>query len=401
MYNLGTVISFEILRTLKKKTFWLTAIGFPVMLAVIYGIAFLSAESSHQASEKLKDQKFSIAITDDSKLLNPALINVVNAKTTTNKSEAINDVKSGKIDSFIYYPKDLTKNPIEIYGQNVSIFDNGRYSSIAEMLIQESVSQSIPEQSQLVIKGNIKSKLTTYQNGEIYNPIQEMILPSVFLILFYLLIAFFGNQMLTSTTEEKENRVIEIILTTIKARTLIIGKIISLVILAFIQGLIVILPAIISYVLLKDNLNIPNINISELPFDIVRMSIGAIIFALGFLEFTGLMVLIGASVPTAKEASGFIGIIIMLIFGPLYAVTLFITNPELPFIRFLTIFPLTAPIPALLRNAAGNLQVWEILSLLALMLITTVIILFLAVRVFRYGALEYNRKLSLREIFSK
>ena len=86
--------------------------------------------------------------------------------------------------------------------------------------------------------GKIDSTSTIYRDGEIHNPIQEMILPGVFLVLFYFLISFFGNQMLTSTTEEKENRVIEMILTTIEARTLIVGKIISLIILAFIQGLL-------------------------------------------------------------------------------------------------------------------------------------------------------------------
>ena len=45
MHNLGTVIRFELVRTLKKKSFWIMAFGFPVMMAVIFGIIFLSLTS--------------------------------------------------------------------------------------------------------------------------------------------------------------------------------------------------------------------------------------------------------------------------------------------------------------------------------------------------------------------
>ena len=117
--------------------------------------------------------------------------------------------------------------------------------------------------------------------------------------------------------------------------------------------------------------------------------------------FTGLLVTVGAASPTAKEASGFFGIVMMLIFGPLYAVTLFVSAPHSPFVQFLSYFPFTAPIPLLLRNAVGNLSMQEAMTALVILTIATVIIIRIAVSVFQYGALEYSRRLSLREIFAK
>jgi ABC-2 type transport system permease protein len=105
--------------------------------------------------------------------------------------------------------------------------------------------------------------------------------------------------------------------------------------------------------------------------------------------------------PTAKEANQFIGIVFMLIFGPLYAASLFISAPDSPFVRFLTLFPLTAPIPLLLRNAVGNLTTWEVLVAIPILIVSAIIVLAIAVRVFRYGALEYSRKVSLKEIFNR
>lgn len=401
MHNLSTVIRFEIIRTLKKKSFWFMALGFPLMIGAIFGIIFLSNKSTSDAADKLVAEEFSIGITDQSTLVKPELIKSIGARTITDKSEGVQQVQKGALEAYIYYPADITKQPIEVYGENVGIFDNNRYSSVATNLLLQSVQTSVSSEIQTVIAGKATTNVTTYQGGEVYDPIQEMILPGIFLILFYLLISFFGSQMLTSTTEEKENRVIEMILTTIEARTLIIGKILSLIFLAFFQGALIVIPAFVGYLLFHEQLNIPSLDLSSLPVDWVRIGAGAAIFAISFVMFTGLLVLIGASVPTAKEAGQFFGIIMMLIFGPLYAFSLFLSAPDSPFVRFLTLFPLTAPIPLLLRNAIGNLQPWEVAVAIPLMAIAATIILILAVRVFRFGALEYSRKLSIREIIGR
>lgn len=401
MHNLYTVVNFEIIRTIKKKTFWIMALGFPLMMGVIFGIIFLSNKATDGAYEQLAKQSFSIEITDDSKLISTDLINGINATLQSGKQNGIDNVKNGKIDSYIYYPSDLTTNSVEVYGKNVDMFNNGRYDAIAKYLLSSSVRSSTSPQVSLILENKFTTKTTTYRDGQTYDPVKEMIIPGVFLVLFYLLIAFFGNQMLTSTTEEKENRVIEMILTTIEARTLIIGKIISLISLALFQSLIIIVPAFIGYLLFRDNLQLPSIDLTTLPVNWTRIGVAVVIFSSSFILFTGLLVLIGSSVPTAKEAGGFIGLVMMLIFGPLYALSLFISAPTSPLVIGLSIFPFTAPIPLLLRNAVGNLQQWEILVAVPILIITASIMIALSVRVFKYGALEYSRKLSLREVFAK
>lgn len=399
MHNLSTVMRFEIIRTLKKKSFWIMAFGFPVMFAAIFGIIFLSNVSTDEAANKLKEQKFSLKVTDDSGLLNPTLVKGFGATTTADKSAAIAAVRDGSLDAYIYYPRDIASNAIEVYGQDVGIFDNGRYDGVAKSLLSMSVEAMVDSNTKTIVKNTTRSKVTTYREGTEFDPARQMVLPGIFLVLFYILIAFFGNQMLTSTTEEKENRVIEMLLTTVQARTLIVGKIYSLIILAFIQGMIILVPAITGYLLFREKLRLPDFDLSSLPVDPLRIATAAAIFIASFLLFTGLMVAIGSAVPTAKEAGGFIGLIMMLIFGPLYAVSLFISTPESPFVRFMTLFPFTAPIPMLLRNAVGNLEPWETIVGIALLVGCAAITMAIAVRIFRYGALEYSRKLSLREIF--
>lgn len=401
MHNLSTVMRFEIIRTLKKKSFWALAIGFPLMFAVIFGIIFLSNQSTSSAAADLEKQQFSIQVTDNSGLIRPDVLEVFGATKVADRETGKSNVVSGKVDAYFYYPKDITKDKVEIYAQNVGLFDNGRYDAVARSFLTASVQTDMPADILSVIKGEVNTQTTTFREGHEFDPIKQMIFPGLFLILFYMLIAFFGNQMLTSTTEEKENRVIEMILTTIEARTLIIGKILSLIVLAFIQGLLIILPALVGYLLLHDKLSLPALDLSGIPIDWGRIAVSAAIFVASFLLFTGLLVAIGAAMPTAKEAGGFIGIVMMLLFGPLYAATLFVSAPENPFVVGMSLFPFTAPIPLLLRNAIGNLQGWEIALSLVLLTVSAALIMAIAVRLFRYGALEYSRKLGLREIFGR
>lgn len=400
-HNLGTVIRFEVVRALKKKSFWIMAFGFPLMFGLIFGIIFLSNKTTNNAAEDLSKQHFSIQYTDDSHLLNPTLVAVMKATPAASKEAAIKAVEQGSLDAYYYYPTDVSKAPIEVYGRDVSLFENGRYEGVATNLLSMSVETSVSPEIKTIVQGKTEVKTTVYRDGKPYDAFKQMIFPAVFLVLFYFLISFFGNQMLTSTTEEKENRVIEMILTTIEARTLIIGKIISLVLLSMIQGLLVILPALIGYILFHDSLKLPALDLSSIPFDPFRVGMGAVIFIASFMLFTGLMVAIGAAVPTAKEAGGFIGLIMMLIFGPLYAASLFVSSPESPLVRGLSLFPFTAPIPLMLRNALGNLAPWEYAVGIALLIIFGIITMLIAVRIFRFGALEYSRKLSVKEIFGR
>lgn len=400
MHNLKTVISFEVIRTLKKKTFWITALSFPVVITVVFAIIFFSNQATEQATLDTKNQKFSLAVTDKSGAINQQFITQLDAKTIDDKRQGIQQVKDGGLDAYFYYPANLDKQTVEVYAKDVSLFDNSRYQGTADALLDQSIAATVDTQAVAILKDQVKFSSVIYKDGVEYDRIKQLIAPGLFLVLFYILVTMFGSQMLTSTTEEKENRVIEMLLTTIKARTLIIGKILSLIILALIQIIAILVPILVIYLQFGDTLSLPNVDLTNLPLDPTRITIGAVIFALSFLLFTGLLVAIGAAVPTAREASGFFGLIMMFIFGPLYAFTLFVSAPQSQIVTFLSFFPFTAPIPLMLRNAVGNLSISEALTGIAMLAISATIVLAIAIRLFRYGALEYSKALSLKSLFT-
>lgn len=397
MHNLGTVFRFEVARTLKKKSFWLVSLMFPIGIALIIGVVYFSNKATDDAAKDTANQKFSYEILDESHQVSPQVLSAMDGKTVTEKSTGIADVKNGKIDAFFYYPRDISSETVEVYGRDVGLFDNSRYEGVATALLSQSAIGKTSPQLSAILSNTVKTDSTTYRDGQIYDGFKQMIVPGIFLVLFYLMIATFGNQMLNSTTEEKENRVIEMILTTIESRTLILGKIFSLIVLGFIQIFIVLTPVVIGYLLLHNRLNLPNLDLSSLVFDWPRIGVGFLLFAASFVLFTGLLVSIGAAAPTAKEAGSFFGIVMLLIFGPLYAASLFVSSPDAPIVQFLSYFPFTAPIPLLLRNAVGNLEYWQAAIALVILIVAAAIVLRLGVRAFRYGALEYSRRLTLKE----
>lgn len=401
MHNLGTVFGFEVTRSLKKKSFWITAMAFPVIIAVVFAIIFFSNQATNKAAESTKNQHFSVAVTDKSGIVAPQLLTALRAATVTDKAQGIAEVQSGKVDAYFYYPANIATEKVQVYAKDVGLFDNGRYQAVATMLLQQSVARKVDLQTTAILQNTVGYESVTYKNGVVYNGFSQLIAPGAFLVLFYILIAMFGNQMLTSTTEEKENRVIEMILTTIKARTLIIGKILSLVVLAFVQVCAILIPIIIIYLLFREQLSLPSVDLTNIPLDPLRIGIGAALFASSFMLFTGLLVAIGSAVPTAKEAGGFFGVVMIFLFGPLYAVTLFISAPDSGLVRVLSFFPFTAPIPLMLRNAVGNLSVPSALLGIAILAVSATIVLAIAIRLFRYGALEYSKRLSLTTIFHK
>jgi ABC-2 type transport system permease protein len=341
-------------------------------------------------------------MTDESGIIPKQLASQVSAKLYTEKQQGIDAVKNGQLDAYFFYPKDLTKESVEVYGKEAGLFENGKYQSAATQILQQSALAGVKPEQAAVLQDKVQYQTTTYtKDGSVDPGFMKVIAPGLFLVLFYFMIATFGNQMLTSVIEEKENRVIEMILATIKPTTLLLGKLISLIGLALIQMVIMLIPTIVGYLLLHDQLKLPNLDLSAIPFNPVTITIGALVFFVSFLMYAGLLIAIGAAMPTAKEAGSFFGVTMMFLFGPLYAVTLFVSAPQSPIVQVLSYFPLTAPIPLMLRNAVGNLSIMEAAIAIIILLITTIIVTAIGVRIFRFGALEYSRRLSIKEVIGR
>jgi len=400
-HNLTNVISFEIRRTIKKRRFWVGMLAMPLLVVVIFTLIIFDNNHAASTTRNQKNAHFTFEYIDESGLIDAALVSKLKGSEATSVPTGIAAVKSGDIDAFFVYPAHPSKTAIAVYGRDKGVFENGKYASVALMILQTSVEKKIESPELIAIeRGGIKSTTITYKDGILSGGINALIPSMLFLVVFYIIIILLGNQMLTSTLDEKENRVTEMILTTINPTNLILGKVISLFLLGVLQMVIFALPFVAGYTFFRTDLHLPNLDFSHLIFNPQQMTLGTLILLGGFALFTGTLVALGAAMPTAKDAGPIFGGLIMLIFIPFYAFSLIANSPNALIVKIFSYFPYSAPVTGMLRNAFGTLPLWQGVIVVAELWILSAIVLRLAVRLFRYGSIEYSRKLSLREIFS-
>jgi ABC-2 type transport system permease protein len=400
MHNLRTVFGFEFSRTIRRKSFWVTTLAIPVLIGAVIALSYFSDKSAGKEATQASQQKFSFMVLDESKLVSPVVLKAVKAEKAVSKPAGIAAVANGQVDAFFYYPPNPVKNPVEVYAKDVGITKNDKYTAVAQQLLQSSVQATVGSPEKLaLISTPPNTELTTYANGKtVDDGLNRALPPAVFIILFYLVIILLGNQMLSSTTEEKENRVIEMILTTVSSTSLIIGKILSMMAVGLLQIIVTLIPPVVGYIYFRSSLNVPDIDLTKLVFDPAQMAVGALAFAGGFLVFTGLLVAIGAAMPTAKEANRFFGVAVIAMVLPVYAIAAIITDPNTLIVRIFTYFPVTAPVTIMIRNASGNLTTHEAVIGVAIALVSGVLAIAIAIRSFKYGTLQYSRKLTLKEL---
>ncbi len=395
--NLRTVIGFEFGRNLSKPRFWIITLVVPIALMVVFVLVLLSNTSTSATADAQKDAHIRFSYLDRSGVVDDALATKLGGTAVSDPAAAIAAVKDGSSQAFFDYPADPATQSVKVYGQDKDIFANGVYGSVAQSLLQLSAQRELdsPKLVQLA-SGGVNAVTVTYRDGRETAGFNGLIAPILYLVAFYLLIILLGNQMLASTLEEKENRVTEMILTTINPTSLILGKIISLFALGLVQIVVFALPLVVAYALFRTQLNIPTLDLSHLSLDPQQMLVGALILIGGFALFTGTLVAIGAVMPTAKDAGPIFGILMILIFIPFYIVTLVVSDPTAPIVELFSWFPYSAPVTALLRNAFGTLPLWQGLTLGVGLLVLAAIVLRIAVQLFRYGSIEYGRRVSLR-----
>ena len=235
------------------------------------------------------------------------------------------------------------------------------------------------------------------ETGEIIPAESELTafaMPYVFALLFMMSLFFTSGYLLQGVSEEKENRLIEILLSSVSARQLLTGKVLGLgaagliQIVTWLMSSVVLLAVASLFFSLPEGLSIP----------VGLIIFGIIYFILGYLLFGILMATLGSIGSTARESSQWTGIFVMPAVAPLILIPLFIENPDHIIFTVFTLFPLTAPVAAIMKLSTGAMPVWELVLSIAILIASIIGAMWLASRVFRTFLLMYGKRPSLREV---
>jgi len=409
MSKLQSVIRHEYLTIVRQPSFWIVMLAIPLLIGGIFGLTFLGNQSSANRIEELSKDLKNVAIVDNSGLVNKDVVTASKLSLSpANETETLREqVQNGKKDGLIVFPADLkTGGTYQIYLSSNDLTQTSTVSALADNILRTSLFLPLGSAEVIALAQNgAAATITIYENGEESAGINGYIAPGLFIILFYIIFAFSVSYMLTSVSEEKENRSMEMVLTYVKPRTLIVGKLLAVSLVSLTQVLFFGLLAIIAFVVMQQTGNgiaLPfGVDFAKIVLDPVTIFFGLAFLVVGFLMYAGFMTATAAAAPSTKEANSFSSVFFIGAFIPFYFVMMIATDPSNPIVDFITYFPLTSPVVNLIRNTVDNLGPVQSLISLIVMIGFMLLSLWIAVKAFKLGALEFNQTIKISKLFKK
>lgn len=223
----------------------------------------------------------------------------------------------------------------------------------------------------------------------------SLIIPGIFSLLLALSLSFSSAYVLQGLGEEKENRLMEILLSSVSTRQLITGKMLGI----GAAGLVQVVVWVISIPLM---LNLASTSIGGLVSTIQIpanfLVLGVTYFILGYALFAVLSASVAAVSPTVREAQGLSGIFTMFAVAPFWFYSLIMYFPGSPVWVIFSIFPFSAPVLVMLRIGMTGVPAWQIAASMAVMILTIIGGTLLAAKLLRTYILMYGKRPNLREI---
>jgi len=226
---------------------------------------------------------------------------------------------------------------------------------------------------------------------------QAFVFPMIFGFLLVISIGASSGYLLQGLGEEKESRVMEILLSSVSTRQLLIGKVLGLGGAGLIQVVFWLFSAVFMVQLGSTTIGGFFTNI-QIPENVVLL--GIVYFILGYLFFAVVMAGIGAVTANPKEGSQMSVMLILPAILPFYVAIIFLRDhPDHVIGTILTLIPVTAPMSVFVRLGMSEIAVWELVLSIVLLIISIIGGLWLAAKAFRAFLLMYGKTPTFREVF--
>ena len=221
------------------------------------------------------------------------------------------------------------------------------------------------------------------------------IVPYIFSILLIMSIFTSSGYIVQGLGEEKENRIMEVLLSSVSPRQLITGKVLGLGSAGLIQIVIWLVSA--RFIAGMASSTIGGM-LSSLQVTTEFLVISLIYFVLGYFLFAIIMAGAGSIGATARESQQLSVMFTLAAVAPLWFAVAITENPDGAISQALTMFPLTAPVTVMLRMGLGDIPVWQYAVSMGLMVLTIIGLLFLVAKIFRVFLLMYGKTPKMGEI---
>ena len=409
------IAKYEFLKTVKRKQFILMTLGFPLFFILIMLVPLLMAGTSSPEDlnlgyiDKTNSFEFPDEITVRGSMIFsneiPGVTNNEELDATNNEkypiikltqysdvASAKQDLGSGTLSGYLIIPEDYIKTGI-VESYMIGKLTDIPQKELSELMVNNLLRDKVDEETLQRVKDPITFKRFSVETtGEVSEKglsdlLEDFALPYLTGILLLISIFTSSGYLLQSVAEEKESRIIEILLSSVTPIEMLTGKIVGLGSVGLLQiaiWLSVGFAGLIYVFALSIN---PFLLILSLAY-----------FILGFLLFASMMGAVGAISGSMRESQQLIPIFTFPAIAPIFFMQVLITEPEGTLSMFFSMFPLTSPVAMLIRMGVSDVPLYQIAVSLIILMVSVYFVIIASARLFRVGLLMYGKRPAIGEI---
>ncbi len=397
MQKILIILRHEFLTIVTKPSFWIGLLVVPVITGVIFGviaigsIAAAAATSARKSAEAPKPQGY----VDLSSLIDAQYITgTTPIKPFADVSAAQVALNNREISGYYLVPQDvLTTGDVKFISNEFSPFEDMSKTQDFRRVLELSLLQgdaALLQRIQQPVDLQARTSIApAEQPRNVFGDFSP--LPFAVCLLFFMVLITASSYLMNTVSTEKENRVMEVLMSSVTPIELLTGKILGLGIL----GLIQLALWLVSGLSIAQN---PVVASYIGPISGVAVAWSVLYFVFGYLIYAALMAGLGALMPGTKEASQYVFFIMLPLLIPLYLNSAITNDPNGTLATALSLVPLTSPIVMPMRLVGEGAPLLQILAGLALLIIAVLVTIWLVARVFRAQALLSGNKPSLASL---
>ncbi len=319
------------------------------------------------------------------------------------RAELDEEVRTKQINGYLLLPEGVLEGePPVFFGANtVDLFTRRMLQQAVSRAVQEqrlaeaNIDRKTIEQLSLPVR---LSSVRIGATGEQRDSGEGFLLVFVAGFVMYLTILLYGQVVLGAIIEEKETRIAEILFSSVRPFTLMMGKLVGVSLVALTQLTIWFLAfaalAAVGVNLLASRgvpLRIPNVPLSHFLYF-------GLFFLLGYFVYSTIYAFVGSMVTTPQEGGQLAMPIILLLVVGFYLFLPVGRSPDSSFAFWVSMVPFFAPITMMVRIATDTPPFWQIALSFLIGVATVLSLAWVASRIYRVGMLMYGKKASMREV---
>lgn len=313
------------------------------------------------------------------------------------ESTAMDALEAGEIAAYYVIPEDyLTAGRLSmVHIEDVK--DAARYQFydfLTVNLLRDydlAVAERLVEPEEVIVQSADGSRSMSSNNW--FN----ILVPLIAAIAFVIAMFTAGGYLMQAVVDEKENRTMEVLMTSVSPNQFMAGKIVGDIAIGLTQILAWVGFVVVGILAFRSRLEfLQGIEVSP-----QTLLLAAVILLPAFVMVCALMALIGATVSESREGQQMTGLVAMPIWIPYMLTGVIIGSPNAPIVVAFSLFPLTAPLTLLIRQGMTIIPAWQIALSSIILILSAAGSVWLAGRAFRLGMLRYGKRLRWKEIFSR